>query len=134
MDFYVIPCIDSRLLNLFNMGVIIISRFTDKRDIISDLVELMKKIEILNIDKEKIYTIVMNLNSKTDKQKDRFIRFFGLKPNDFKRETLNEIAMSYECTPSAIRSSIISVKITLYRIPEDKFEILNNIYQKYKIK
>ena len=50
------------------MGVIIISRFTDKRDIISDLVELMKK----------------------------------------------------------------SVKITLYRIPEDEFEILNNIYQKYK--
>lgn len=132
MDFYVIPCIDSRLLNLFNMGVIIISRFTDKRDIISDLVELMKKTEIPNIDKEKIYAIVMNLSSKTDKQKDRFIRFFGLKPNGFKRETLNEIAMSYKCTPSAIRSSVISVKITLYRIPEDKFEILNNIYQKYK--
>lgn len=94
----------------------------------------MKKIEISNIDKEKIYTIVMNLNSKTDKQKDRFIRFFGLKPKNFKRETLNEIAMSYKCTPSAIRSSIISVKITLYLIPEDKFEILNNIYQKYKIK
>lgn len=132
MDFYVIPCIDSRLLNLFNMGVIIISRFTDKRDIISDLVELMKKTEIPNIDKEKIYAIVMNLSSKTDKQKDRFIRFFGLKPNGLKRETLNEIAMSYKCTPSAIRSSVISVKITLYRIPEDKFEILNNIYQKYK--
>ena len=132
MDFYVIPCIDSRLLNFFNMGVIIISRFTDKRDIISDLVELMKKTEIPNIDKEKIYAIVMNLSSKTDKQKDRFIRFFGLKPNGLKRETLNEIAMSYKCTPSAIRSSVISVKITLYRIPEDKFEILNNIYQKYK--
>lgn len=43
------------------MGVIIISKFTDKRDIISDLVELIKKIEISNIDKEKIYTIVMNL-------------------------------------------------------------------------
>lgn len=110
------------------MGVIIISKFTDKRDIISDLVELMKKFEISDLDKEKIYTILMNLNSKTDKQKDRFIRFFGLKPNNFKRETLNEIAMSYKCTPSAIRSSIVSVKITLYRIPEDKFEILNNIY------
>jgi len=116
------------------MGVIIISIFTDKRDIISDLVELIKKTEISNIDKEKIYKIITNLNSKTDKQKDRFVRFFGLKPKSFKKETLSEVALAYGCTPSAIRSSIISVKITLYRIPEDKFEVLNKIYQKYRIK
>jgi len=38
------------------MRAIIISRFIYKRHIISALIELIKKIEISNVDKEKIYS------------------------------------------------------------------------------
>ena len=66
----------------------------------------------------------MNVNKKTVKPKDRF------KPNQ-NRENLTSIAKSYGCTPSAVKNSIISLRIGLYRIPEDQFMILKEIYDKY---
>ena len=44
---------------------------------------------------------------------------------------MTNIAKSYGCTPSAIRSSVISVRAGLYRIPKEDFTILKEIYDKY---
>ena len=110
--------------------MIAISNFETRRDTVVSLLEILEKKEISNIDKNKIYNIVMNVNKKTDKQKDRFSRFYGIKPNQ-NRENLTSIAKSYGCTPSAVKDSIISLRIGLYRIPEDQFMILKEIYDKY---
>lgn len=56
--------------------MIAISNFETRRDTVVSLLEILEKKEISNIDKNKIYDIVMNVNKKTDKQKDRFSRFF----------------------------------------------------------
>lgn len=95
------------------------------------LLELLEKNIISDTDKNKIYDVVMSMDKKTDKQKDRLARYFGIKPNNLKRETMTNIAKSYGCTPSAIRSSVISVRAGLYRISKEDFTILKTIHDKY---
>lgn len=91
----------------------------------------MKKVDISNEDKQKVYDAIINMRSKTDKQKDRFTRYMGLKPKEFKKETYKEIAESYGCSISAIRSSIYSTQAGLYRIQDDGYAVLEKIYKKY---
>lgn len=111
--------------------MITISNFEERRNTVGGLIELLEKNIISDADKIKIYDVIMSMNKKTDKQKDRFARYFGIKPDNLKRETMANIAKSYGCTASAIRSSVISVRAGLYRIPKENFLILNDIYQKY---
>lgn len=94
--------------------------------------EVIKKTNIDISDKEKFYRVVMDIKEKTTMQKDRFLRFYGLKPDKYQRETLKKISEEYNCTMSAVRGSIISVQIYLYRIKKEDFKILADIYQKYK--
>ena len=58
-----------------------------------------------------------HLKNTTDIQKDRFISFYGLDKNSDKGQTLGEIAEKYNCSTTAIRCSVISVK--------NKLSILN---------
>ena len=111
--------------------MIVISNFAERRDLIVELLELLDKNRISDEDKKTIYNVVMSMNNKTEKQKDRFARYFGIKPNNLKRESMTNIAKSYGCTPSAIRSSVISVRAGLYRIPKENFLILKKVYDKY---
>ena len=46
----------------------------------------MKQYNISNSYKEKIYHIVLKLPKKTDLQKEKFIRYYGLKQTDFKEK------------------------------------------------
>lgn len=112
--------------------MITITKFDKKRDLIANLVELMKKTDISNKDKESIYNIIMNIPNKTIKQKTRFINLYGLKPKEFKRYTLSEMARQEHVIPNAIKSSTISIRIYLYRVPEGDFQILKSIYEKYQ--
>lgn len=109
-----------------------ITKFQDKRDLIANLVELMKKTDISNEDKESIYNVIMNIQNKTIKQKTRFIKLYGLEPPQFKRYTLSEQARQEHVSPNAIRSAVIAIRIYLYRVHEDNFQILKSIYEKYQ--
>ena len=111
--------------------MVTISNFEERRDTVVSLLEFLEKNIISDTDKNKIYDVVMSMSKKTDKQKDRFARYFGIKPNNLIRETMTSIAKSYGCTPSAIRSSVISVRAGLYRIPKEDFTRLKEIYDKY---
>lgn len=91
----------------------------------------MKQHDILNIYKEQIYYLVLNLPKKTDLQKERFIRYYGLRPTKFKRETLSAIAREQHCTPNAVRGSVVSIRIGMFRILDEKFSILEKIYAEY---
>ena len=91
----------------------------------------MKEYDISNNHKEEVYNIILKLPKKTDLQKERFIRYYGLKPIEFKRETLSAIAREQHCTPNAVRSSVVSIRIAMFRIADEDFSILENIYKKY---
>ena len=105
----------------FRIEVIFISNYTDDREIVRTLLNYMKKNNISNKNKEITY--------KTDLQKERFIRYYGLKPQDFQRETLTEIARSSNINPSAVRSSVVRIRHALIHISEDNFFKLKQIYE-----
>lgn len=111
---------------------ITIQEFQERSNTIVSLLDLMKKTDISIKDKQELYNIIMKIPKKTDNQKDRFVRFWGIKPTEFKKETLISIGKSYGCGASAVRGAIMSVRSALYRIPNDDFIVLRDIYQKYK--
>lgn len=83
--------------------------------------DLLKEIEPRKKDKdlEKLENIlVKTLN-------------YGLKPTEFKRETLSAIARKQHCTPNAVRSSVVSIRIAMFRIADEDFSILETVYKKY---
>lgn len=91
----------------------------------------MKQYNISNKHKERIYHIVLKLPKKTDLQKERFIRYYGLKPTEFKKETLSAISREQHCNPNVVRSSVISIRIAMFHVSDEEFSILENIYKEY---
>lgn len=123
--------IDNRLLKYSNRRWYNIIKFTDKRDLVGWLLDYMKQCDISNTYKEQIYYLVLKLPKKTDLQKERFIRYYGLKPTKFKRETLSTIAIEQHCTPNAVRGSVVFVRIEMFCISDEDFSILEKIYAEY---
>lgn len=101
-------------------------KFKEKSEIVDELIELMKK-SLLNRDqKQKILNIVNEMNIATENQKNRFILFYGLDENRSDYRTLGKIAKKDNCTTSAVRLSIITVRNKLSRLKEE-FEIIEQI-------
>ena len=123
--------IDNRLLNYLNRRWYNISKFTDRRDLVGWILDYMKKYNIYDRYKEQIYNVVLKLPKKTDLQKERFIRYYGLQPTEFKKETLSAISREENCTPNAVRNSVISIRIAMFRIHDEDFSILEKIYEEY---
>ena len=105
-------------------------QFTEERLIVRALMDYMKKNNISNSNKEKIYNMVIDLENKTELQKERFIRYYGLKPKDFIRENMCVIAKKENVKPRAVRSSIFAIRHALAHTSDDNFLILKNIYLK----
>ena len=123
--------IDNRLLNYLNRRWYNISKFTDRRDLVGWILDYMKKYNISDRYKEQIYNVVLKLPKKTDLQKERIIRYYGLQPTEFKKETLSAISREENCTPNAVRNSVISIRIAMFRIHDEDFSILEKIYEEY---
>lgn len=123
--------IDNRLLNYLNRRWYNISKFTDRKDLVGWILDYMKKYNISDRYKEQIYNVVLKLPKKTDLQKERFIRYYGLQPTEFKKETLSAISREENCTPNAVRNSVISIRIAMFRIHDEDFSILEKIYEEY---
>ena len=100
-----------------------------EREIVRILLDYMKEYNISNANKEKIYNIVLKIDYKTELQKERFIRNYGLKPKEFKRESLSDIARKSNVTPSAIRGSVYAIRHALSYVSDDDFLILKKIYE-----
>lgn len=123
--------INNRLLNYLIRRWYNISRFTDKKDLVGWLLDYMKQYNISNKHKEQVYRVVLKLPKKTNLQKARFIRYYGLQPTEFKKETLSAISKDQNCTPNAVRSSVIAIRIATFRIHDEDFSILEKIYEEY---
>ena len=102
-------------------------KFNERVEIVERVIDLLKHNKINQNQKEQVYNIVMNINNKTDKQKDRFTKFYNLQSLQEKHYTLSEIAKQYGCSISAINYSIISIRAALFRVSEDEILILQKI-------
>lgn len=106
--------------------------YEEKRDVIRELLNILKKNNISQNYKKIIYNIVTNLPEKTAIQKDRFIKLFWLNPKAKEKYTLTLLAKEYHCSNNAIRVSIITVKSALTRISDEDIKILKKIIEIYK--
>lgn len=104
-------------------------KFNERVEIVEKVLALLKSKKLNKKEKNQIYKIVMKINNKTDKQKDRFTKFYDLQPLQKKHYTLSEIAKQYGCTISAINYSIISIRSALFRVSEDEILILKKIVE-----
>ncbi len=62
-------------------------------------------------------------------QKERFIMYFGLDKTKGKRKKICEMSKIYNCTASAVRESVMSIRNLLMRMPNEKIEMLQKIME-----
>lgn len=98
----------------------------DKSSVVDELLELAKKTKLNSTQKKRILNIVENLDNATETQKERFIIYYGFNDNGMNFRNLTKIAKVYGCTPSAVRTSVVSVRNKLIRLKEN-FEILEEV-------
>jgi len=106
--------------------VIQIKDFKDRRETVNSLIKLLRENLLSDEQKNKVYDIIKDLK-KAPLQKKRFCMYYGIGPNLHENNTYKKIADFYDCTPNAIRSSVISTTTGLYRIPDRQMEILKDI-------
>lgn len=97
--------------------------------------EFLAKIRKQSISEEKkkiFYLIVEELENRTALQKERFLLYYRLMPNNDEKLTLWDIAKKYNCTSNAIRYSIIKITAVIARIKdkEKREQILEIIEDK----
>lgn len=82
--------------------------------------ERVRKEEISIEKKQTLYDIVQQLNGRTEKQKKRFLLYYGLMPNDYnKKINLCEIGIRDNCSANAVRFSIVRVKSSIAKIKDE---------------
>lgn len=98
----------------------------DKSLVVNELLDLAKKSKLNSDQKRKILNIVENLDNATETQKERFIIYYGFNDNGLNLRNLTKIEKAYDCTPSAVRLSVITLKNKLSRLNEE-FEIIEQV-------
>lgn len=102
----------------------------ERQHIRDKLITILNKKNLNNTQKQQIYDFVMNMESATDIQKNRFILYYGLDKNNNEVHTISQIAKLHNCTPSNIRQSINHLKSGIVRLSNEKIEILRQIVNK----
>lgn len=88
--------------------------------IISEVMKLLKSGKLNEDEKDYIYELVKKMRKGSDLQKRRFYMYYSLGPNSKENNTMPKIARYYDCSVSAIRSSICSIHIGLFRIDDNQ--------------
>ena len=90
------------------------------------------KLNILNDEEKQVIYELAKSTKKTDLQKKRFYMVYNVGPNAKEHNTYKKVTSFYECSTGAIRSSVITVVVALYHLPDEKFIYLENILKKYE--
>ena len=101
-------------------------QFERKREIMDNLLLFAQKESLNEKQKKAFLKIVKELPKGTNLQKERFIMYFGLDKTKGKRKKICEI---YNCTASAVRESVMSIRNLLMRMPNEKIEMLQKIME-----
>lgn len=98
----------------------------EKNKIIETLIKLAKTSKLNNEQKKKIVKVLDNMDIITETQRERFIMYYGLNTNGLDFSNLAKIARIYNCTTSAIRLSVVTVRNKLVRLDEE-FKIIEDV-------
>lgn len=104
--------------------------FEERSDIVYKILDMLKNNQLDNIQKKIIYDIVCGFEKRTEKQKEKFFRFYNLLDNQDKNYRLSDMARYYKCTSNNVRLSIGSVRNSLINMEDDQLLILKNMIQK----
>lgn len=100
-------------------------------DMVYELLELLKANKLNDIQKSKIYELVKSLTNRTEKQKERFFRFYNLLDGENQNYRLCDMARYYNCTPGCIRSAIARIRNSLINTSEENMAIIEDILREY---
>ena len=77
--------------------------------------------------KKLLYNLVLSLEDRTKLQKERFILTYNLKSNSIPKYNFSSLAREQKCSHSAIRYSVIIVKISLLNLKDERKNIFADI-------
>lgn len=97
-----------------------------KSKTVDTLIKLAKTSKLNNEQKNRIVEILDNMDIITETQRERFIMYYGLNTNGLNFRKLIKIAKIYDCSTTAVRLSIVTVKQKLVRLDEE-FKIIEDV-------
>lgn len=103
----------------------------ERMNMVYELLELLKANKLNDIQKKQIYEIVNKLPDRTEKQKERFFRFYNLLDGEKKDYRLCDMARYYNCTPGNIRCSMGRIRNKLINSSQENIVIMKNILEEY---
>ena len=80
----------------------------------------LKKGWVSDEKKKSLYQLVMNLENRTECQKERFILLYGLKPEQKEKYNYTSLGREKGCAGSAIRYSISRIKSDLINLQDER--------------
>lgn len=106
--------------------------FREKQHIRDKLITLLEKQILEDIQRKKLFEIIMNMENATLIQKERFILYYGLDTNNEKIHSAGKIAKLQKCTTSSIRQSINRVKSQIPQLSDEKIDRIREIIEENK--
>lgn len=106
-------------------------KFEYKRNVIDAVFELLESCSLTK-EQAKRFIEVVKGTYKTDLQKERFIKIYNLEFEYEGKPKYSTIAKEYNCSSSAIRSSVIGVHGALYRSTDENIDIVKEILKEHQ--
>ncbi len=106
-------------------------KFVEKRKVIDNLFELLDSYSLTKKQAKKFIEVVKRMD-KTDLQKERFIKMYNLEFTYETKPKYSSIAKEYNCSSSAIRSSMNGMRGALYRISSEDIDVIKEIVKEHQ--
>lgn len=97
--------------------------FDERKFIVYQLLEVAKANKLNKVQKQELYNIVYNLE-RTEKQKEKFFRFYNLLEGQEQNYRLCDMARFYNCSPGNIKTAIGSIKNSLINLKDEKILLI----------
>lgn len=101
--------------------------FREKQHIRDKLITFLEKQTLDDIQRKKLFEIIMNMEDATLIQKERFILYYGLDKNKKKIHNATKIAKLQKCTASSIRQSINRIKSQIPQLSDENIDRIREI-------
>ena len=99
----------------------------ERSDVVYHILELAKNNLLNEVQKQKFYDIVMNLDNRTENQKQRFLLYYNLNVNQEQIYRQCDLARLYDVSPNAIRCSVGRIRNALVNLQDENILILKEI-------
>ena len=104
----------------------------ERSDVVYQILKLANNNLLDEIQKQKLRAIVLNLNNRTDNQKQRFLLYYNLKKNQQNTYGLTDVSRLHNVTPHAIRCSIGRIRNALVNLQDEKILAIKEILEDYE--